>query len=310
MAPKAKALPDKRAAPALPSLPSSEPLLKRLRANDEPRRKLSWRNPSFTDWVLVWGQKQFHVHRVILACGERPAHFFAAAANAATMPAFGETSTDLSKLLPPPSEAVIEQILDHIYEGHFHAEPKDLPVLHMAGDILQCPSLQNDAAEMMEPLVHTADVVAMMDSALKVGNERVIEELALKMPRSSLAKVVHDVVSSNPRVAGRILEEIVSAPHSLLLWWRPKDDSARVSSRQLSVMGRYQECGARGGRPVFKHMNGSSFIYFKDNAWRIASSPDATAALYKSRDKSPRPPAGGWLTGSGDNLTSLVVTMF
>eukprot|EP00929_Paragymnodinium_shiwhaense_P013856 TRINITY_DN121708_c0_g1_i1.p1 TRINITY_DN121708_c0_g1~~TRINITY_DN121708_c0_g1_i1.p1 ORF type:complete len:380 (-),score=26.88 TRINITY_DN121708_c0_g1_i1:54-1193(-) len=166
-----------------------EPLRKRLKIPDE-RTKLTWRGqPKFSDWTLTWGagdDLRISVHRVVLAAGSRPAHFFEGACSGS----FQTSSTDLSKLLPPGCRNVLEEALDFIYGEPLRSSVGMLPHLWAFADILQCPSLQTEVAD------HVAQASfcpgsswqSLLEASLAAGQSTLSKVVVENIPSSSLAR--------------------------------------------------------------------------------------------------------------------------
>lgn len=188
--------------------------LKRLRASEDGDR-ISWREGApFADWVLFWGNANeavdvtYHVHRVILVGGPRPAHFFAGAVREG----FEAHGTDLAKLLPDVCRPVFEKALDFMYGLELgELAPTDAPLLYKVADVLQCPTLRNSVVDEVERVIGTTSAEADAAAAeILVGATALgISELSGVLVQSVSAQALQEAALVLLKLAPQQLANIV-----------------------------------------------------------------------------------------------------
>lgn len=90
---------------------------------------ISWRNGFLSDWELRCGERIFCVHRAIVA---RASSVLRASMDAN----YEKAGTDLADLLPAPVRAIIEDVLDEMYDGKSDMDDTHLVLAFTAADIL------------------------------------------------------------------------------------------------------------------------------------------------------------------------------
>jgi len=131
----------------------------------------SWRTGEHSDWVLVLGAKEYTIHKVIVATGERASAFLAASFRKHC----GEKErTDLTDLVPQSCWPHFEALLDYVYHGDDIEVSVDSwgPYMKIA-DILQIRALYTKCVEVGADLIShdTAPRVVADAVELELGGE-------------------------------------------------------------------------------------------------------------------------------------------
>eukprot|EP00928_Gymnodinium_smaydae_P071463 TRINITY_DN55033_c0_g1_i1.p1 TRINITY_DN55033_c0_g1~~TRINITY_DN55033_c0_g1_i1.p1 ORF type:complete len:319 (+),score=30.81 TRINITY_DN55033_c0_g1_i1:45-1001(+) len=288
----------------------SDRAFKRLKASEEDTR-LTWRGDSlFSDWTLTWGDDlTFRVHRVILAGGSRPAHFFSGATNSG----FEANSTDLSKVLPLACKEVVEIALDFIYGAELAAKPEELPLLYKLAEMLQCPTLQNTAVDsMMEASKDKDRVQFLVNAVVQAQDERLMDAILPFVSYNELKVLAPKLVEVFPQIAvGCIRQLAETAEDDCFVEVSAKDVAMQAETVQavLKIVGTYRLYGTCKGQPSYKKIGGAHnaengyidvFIYHWPKyvagtfyTWWIGSRIGANK-VFAGNVKSGSPPIDGW----------------
>ena len=161
------------------------------RKHKELAKKITWRDGQFSDWTVVLGDREFKVHRQVLAGGSHACQFFVGAFNEA----YGQEAcrTDLTQSLPVETHAAFENVLDFIYGSTEKVlTPENCCALWMIGDFLQCSSL--------------LDLIEEYITEFPDGSQTVLELAKESLQTSGLNALFQLLI---PRVSHTHLHELV-----------------------------------------------------------------------------------------------------
>jgi len=166
------------------------------------QERITWRNPRFSDWQLVWKgdnaseDKVWDVHRHVLVGGSRAAQFFAGATREG---AYESQSTDLAKLLPPMCKVHMDRTLDFIYgEPLGECGPEDIAPLMKIADVMQCPKLHNEIICSLDNLYEQpGSVEVMLEGAGSMNLPSLAEALVTLLPIERLEKLDFKLLDVN-----------------------------------------------------------------------------------------------------------------
>jgi len=131
----------------------------------------SWRTGEHSDWVLVLGPKEYTIHKVIIATGERASAFLAASFRKHC----GQNErTDLTDLVPQTCWAHFEALLDYVYHGEdIEVNVESWGPFMKIADILQIRALYTKCVEVGADLIshNTAPRVVADAVELQLGGD-------------------------------------------------------------------------------------------------------------------------------------------
>lgn len=135
----------------------------------------SWQSGEHSDWTLNLGDKEYRVHKVIVATGERASSFLAAAFRKHV----GDSAerTDLTSLIPKPCWSHFEAVLDFIYSDTLDLKAESWGPLVKMADVLQMGSLYTKCVQAGNSFLSGKDAekhaprLAMDAVALQLGGQ-------------------------------------------------------------------------------------------------------------------------------------------
>ncbi|KYQ93288.1 BTB/POZ domain-containing protein [Tieghemostelium lacteum] len=126
-------------------------------------------NQKFSDVKLIYGEKEYHTHRIILAYSSE---FFARL----LLSEFRESSQTIIELKQPDPCNVFPQVLDFMYDGKIMVSPENvIPLLAMADHYL-INDLQSLCTKYLDNNLHRENVLIILKFSIEFHFEQYIEK--------------------------------------------------------------------------------------------------------------------------------------
>lgn len=142
--------------------------------------KRSWRAGEHCDWTVILDTKEFHIHKVIVATGDRASAFLAASFR---KHCGKNDTTDLTTLVPQKCWSYFESLLDFVYGSDVEVTIDNWAQLVKMADLLQIGSLYTRCVEAGSDLItsETAPKVVATVNDLQLGGDlqQEVEQIAI-----------------------------------------------------------------------------------------------------------------------------------